>query len=378
MPPAGGIFICEESWCGMAASTSLPYNPGMTQLDLLLPFGLPPQEMARDLLRELKTPALAMLLARANRTENQVFDGFARALPHEIWLAQQFGLRSPVGTDSSPALAASVMQRFGMTAAAGTWFIVQPVHLHIARDHLVLTDPRQLRLSEQDAHDLFDIVKPLFEESGMTLSYGDAQTWFLRSDDWQTLLTSTPDAACGHNIDIWMPKGPPERDWRRLQNEIQMHWHDHTVNDRREMAGLKPVNSVWLWGGAEAAMQASGQKFDATFTLPESDNPFSKLGSKNVTVNSVTDIMQTKPQHGLLVLDQLIASAMTSDWSEWLGIFQQLEANWIAPLLDAVKNGRLEQLSVTVSHNTALASYAVSKSSLRKFWLKPSLSRLSK
>jgi hypothetical protein len=362
----------------MAASTPLPYNPGMTQLDLLLPFGLPPQEMAHDLLRELKTPAVAMLLARANRTENQVFDGFARALPHEIWLARQFGLSSAVGTDSSPALATSVMQCFGMTAATGTWFIVQPVHLHIARDHLVLTDPRQLRLAEQDARDLFDVVKPLFEETGMTLSYGDAQTWFLRSDDWQTLLTSTPDAACGHNIDIWMPKGPPERDWRRLQNEIQMHWHDHAVNDRREMAGLKPVNSVWLWGGTEAAMQASGQKFDATFTLPESDNPFSKLGSKNLTINSVTDIMQAESQHGLLVLDNLIESAMTSDWSEWLGIFQQLEANWIVPLLDAVKNGRLDQLSITVSHNTALASYAVSKSSLRKFWLKPSLSRLSK
>jgi hypothetical protein len=80
----------------------------------------------------------------------------------------------------------------------------------------------------------------------------------------------------------------------------------------------------------------------------------------------------------MLVLDNLIESAMTSDWSEWLGIFQQLEANWIVPLLDAVKNGRLDQLSITVSHNTALASYAVSKSSLRKFWLKPSLSRLSK
>src|SRR5947209_13370435 len=160
MPPAGGIFICGESLCDMAASTPLPYNPGMTQLDLLLPFGLPPQEMARDLLRELKTPALAMLLARAHRTENQAFDGFARALPHELWLAQQFGLSSPVGTDSSPALTASVMQRFGMTAENGTWFIVQPVHLHIARDHLVLTDPRQLRLSEQDARNLFDIVKP--------------------------------------------------------------------------------------------------------------------------------------------------------------------------------------------------------------------------
>jgi hypothetical protein len=110
----------------MAAATSLPYNRGMNQLDLLLPFGLPPQEMARDLLRELKTPSLAMLLARANPVEHTVSDGFARALPHEIWLAQQFGLKAADGEDSSPALALNTMQRFGLTADAGVWFVVQP------------------------------------------------------------------------------------------------------------------------------------------------------------------------------------------------------------------------------------------------------------
>lgn len=40
-------------------TVQLPYNRGMTQLELLLPFAMPPAEMARDLLRELNMPALA-------------------------------------------------------------------------------------------------------------------------------------------------------------------------------------------------------------------------------------------------------------------------------------------------------------------------------
>src|SRR5690606_12665127 len=110
----------------------------------------------------------------------------------------------------------------------------------------------QLQLAEDEAQALFESALSVCEESGKSLLYGDAHTWFLRADDWQDLHTSTPDAACGHNIDIWMPKGQNERDWRRLQNEIQMHWHAHAINEQRAERGLKPVNSVWLWGGTAA------------------------------------------------------------------------------------------------------------------------------
>lgn len=346
----------------------------MTRLDLLLPFALPPQEMARDLLRELKTPALAMLLARGNRLTNHLNEDFSRALPHESWLARQYGLSTP-SDNSSPALATSVMRAFDLPAQSGFWFIVQPVHLHIARDHLVLTDPRHLALSEPDSRALFDIVRPLLEETGKTLQYGDAATWFLRADDWHALLTSTPDAASGHNIDIWMPKGDQARDWRRLQNEIQMHWHAHAINDEREARGLKPVNSIWLWGGASAT-GGTQPEFEETFTSGASGNPFIAAAASPVAATSATDIL-ARPQHGLLMLDDLIAPALAGDWSEWLGRFQAMEQTWFAPLLDALGSGRLDRLSLTLSHNTMLSTFAIGKSSLRRFWKKPSLARLA-
>ena len=356
----------------------MPYNRGMTQLELLLPFAMPPGELARDLLRELKMPSLAMLLARASRSTHQVSDGFARALPHEYWLARQFNSNAASNSDNSPAIASSTMRSFNLPAETGTWFILQPVHLHISRDHLVLTDPRQLQLAESDARALFDIVRSLFEEVGKTLVYGDAQTWFMRADEWQALQTSTSDAACGHNIDIWMPKGPHERDWRRLQNEIQMHWHAHAINEQRETRGLKPINSVWLSGGSEAKKPSDTDTiFEEVFTFLNARKPFAALAKKQISINSATDILNEKPQHGLLILDDLIEPALAGDWSEWLMRFQAMEASWFAPLLQALQDTQLDKLAITISHNTAYSTFTINKSSLRKFWCKPSLARLT-
>jgi hypothetical protein len=350
----------------------------MTQLELLLPFAMPPAELARDLLRELKMPSLAMLLARSSRSAHQISDGFSRALPHEYWLARQFDFTAASDSDNSPALATSTMRSFNLPAETGTWFILQPVHLHISRDHLVLTDTRQLQLAESDARALFDIVQPLFEEVGKTLVYGDAQTWFMRADDWHALQTSTSDAACGHNIDIWMPKGPHERDWRRLQNEIQMHWHGHAINDEREASGLKPINSVWLSGGAEAKKTfIPNTKFEEVFIFSNERKPFTALANKQIAIASSADIFNKKSQNGLLALDNLIEPALAGDWSEWLMRFQVMETLWFAPLLQALQDGRLDKLAITISHNTAYSTFAISKSSLRKFWCKPSLARLA-
>ncbi len=187
----------------------------MNSLDILLPFGLLPPQLGGDLLRALQAPALATLLARTHfgkdafRTRS--FNEFSRALPHEAWCAQRFGLTAELQADNSPPLAVGAMRSFGLTADAGFWFVIQPIHIHIARDHLVLTDLRQLQLADEEARRLFEVAQPLFEQDGRQLVYGNADTWFARADDWSALQTSTPDAACGRSIDIWTPQGDGER-----------------------------------------------------------------------------------------------------------------------------------------------------------------------
>lgn len=353
----------------------------MSHLDILLPFGLPPEELATDLFRELNVPALATLIARARfestAARHEVFDGLFHALPHEIWIARRFGLAGGMQSGGSPPIATAAMREFGLSVTPGTWFIVNPVHFHIARDHLVLTDPAQLRLSDQESRTLYDMAQPLFEEAGKTLLYGNPHTWFTRADDWGRLQTSTPDAASGHNIDIWMPKGEGERNWRKLQNEVQMHWFGHAVNDAREARGLKPANSIWLWGGdTQAGTDHSPPRYTHAFNLGGWMRALEQHVPMHFQATAAADVIGAAPGHGLLMLDALREPALNGDWSQWLARFAEMETAWFAPLRDALKTGAIDRMTLVLTHHARISTFAVNRHSLRKFWVKPSLAPL--
>lgn len=350
----------------------------MNHLEILIPFSLPPAEMAADLFREMKVPALATLLSRARSAPSsyreEISEGFRRALPHETWLARQFGLDT-AESNSSPAVARALMQSFGIDAEAGTWFILQPVHIHIARDHLVLTDPKELKLTEDESRTLYDIAAALFEESGKLLKYGSAEIWFVRADDWAGLQTATPDAASGHNIDIWMPKGATERNWRKVQNDVQMHWFNHPINERRESAGQKSANSLWLWGGS-SAVGSTRAVYDCLFNLNDWMKSFWQFAPRHAIATDANDLITSGSAHGLAVLDTLRDAALVSDWARWLEYMHALEATWFMPILQGMKAGKLDEVTFILSHDTRLLRFTTTRSSLRKFWIKPTLAPL--
>lgn len=360
------------------------YNRGMNHLDILLPFGLPQAEMARDLVRECKAPALAMLLARSKTAAPlQRLDPFSRALPHEHWLAERFNLAASASgappqdeRGNSPAVSAAVLRNrvHPPAPAEGHWFIVQPAHIHVARDHLVLTDIGQLDLEEAESRRLFNSALPLFEEIGRTLVYVDPATWLLRADDWAGLRTSSPQAASGRNIDIWMPEGPGELAWRKLQNEVQMQWFSESINDEREMHGKKPVNSLWIWGGAAAASTIPTTIYQASFNLSGWPQALTATAQNSLAPDGV---LTAPGEHGLLLLSDLLEPGLTDEWGFWLQRMEALDNLWFAPLLQAIRSKRLATLSLVFTGQDKLQHVTVTPSSLRRFWTKPSLAKLA-
>lgn len=356
----------------------MPYNTAMSHLQIILPFGIPPAALAPDLLRALqspspRTPALAKLLACASLGNTEVATDFARLLPHEAWLAGHFRPTSRMDVrhaDSgsansvlanprlcSPASTHNKMQELGLTASEGYWFTFNPVHIHIARDHLILTDQRRLEIPEEQALALYQAAAEMCTELGKTLLYGDAKTWFLRADDWQHLQTSTMDAACGHNIDIWMPRGENERAWRKLQNEIQMLWHIHPLNAQREASGLNIINSAWLHSGSAAlAKQDKHYRADAR-------------------VAQVLAASQSEETTTVL-LDHFLEPSINSDWAYWLEAMHTLEDNWFAPVLQAIKQRQLKRLDLVFSDAGSLTTFTLTPHHLWKFWRKASLAPL--
>ncbi|BBB66682.1 hypothetical protein UNDYM_2429 [Undibacterium sp. YM2] len=327
----------------------------MSHLELIIPFGIPPASLAKDLLKEMHTPGLARLIASAGKAKVQAIDDFSRALSYEYWLASQF---PPGDKANSPPLAWNRMKACGLTPEAGYWFLLQPVHIHIARDHLVLTDQRRLHIGEAESRVLFEQAKASCEEIGLQLLFGDAQNWFLRADAWPELQTATVDAACGHNIDIWMPKGEFERAWRKLQNEIQMQWFTHDINAQREMRGAKVINSVWISGGAQSLHPEMKQISEATdYAQHLAQSP---AGNK----------------HAPALLGNLSEAAINNDWALWLDNIHVLEKKWFSPLLTGLRNKQVSSLKLHFSDGHRIASFDVTPWSLRKFWVKPSLHHL--
>ncbi|KRC01460.1 hypothetical protein [Duganella sp. Root198D2] len=328
----------------------------MASTTVVLPFALPPAELAPELSRNLQAPALATLLSRNSLLKKHVAGDESRVLPHEAWLARERG-----------ALAAAVMQGFGLAPQEGYWFIVHPVHIQLARNHLVLADARRLRLDEADSRVLFELAKPYFDE----LVWGDAETWFMRADGWQGLDAASPDAALGSNLADWMPVGPTALAFKKLQNEIQMLWHEHPVNEARQQRGLAPVNSFWMWGGAGAGSAAGAGAPPRALAVAAGAAP-SWLAAL------ATPAAKVAPgENGAVVLPQLIPAAAGNDWGAWLGAMQQLEHEWFAPLLAALRGGSTNELTMILTSREGWTEIRTSKAALRKFWRAQNLKNLT-
>lgn len=126
------------------------------------------------------------------------------------------------------------------------------VHIHAARDHLVLIDPQQLTIEPEESLQLYEAVRPIVSEISDSVNLESPSEWLIKADKFESLITASSSLAIGRNIDHWIPKDGHivgvARKWRQWQNDIQMLWFDHPVNQRRIERGALPINSVWISG----------------------------------------------------------------------------------------------------------------------------------
>ncbi|MGJ7916636.1 hypothetical protein ACI48D_14305 [Massilia sp. LXY-6] len=358
----------------------------MAHISLVLPFALPVPEFAPDLVRALQAPALAALLSRASGASLHPLEPTARVLPHELWIARKLGLANGV----APGIAASSMRGYGLDPGDGTWFVVNPAHIQIASSHLMMGDLRQLDLREIEARALFESARACCEEAGHALQYGAPDTWFLRADEWEGIQTASPDAAVGMNLTDWVPTGTQSRAFRKLQNEVQVNWYTHPVNAQREGRGQAPINAIWPWGAASVAAEhaqrlvarAAGKLAQppkiAAYATPGwltalADRRLDSLAG----IVSVLDEAGNDEGGRLLVCGNVAAPAIAADWHGWLQQMQALEEALFAPLLAALKQGRIKTLRLVLSHRDGHLETTTTPMSQRKFWRRPTLERLT-
>ncbi|TAK89482.1 MAG: hypothetical protein EPO06_11280 [Burkholderiaceae bacterium] len=340
------------------------------ELTLVLPGALLPAEFPApqrvQLLTGCPVPALQKLLSRSHACQTLTCDT-ATVTPLEYWLAQCFGI--------PPGLSAPYGARLDEVGFdTDLCWQLQPVHLQLARDHLVLVDPALLNLLPEESAALQASIEPLLTELNWQVRSAQPQRWYAQPPAPLKLHAGTAAAAIGRNIEPYLPQGDDARTWKRLMNEVQMIWHTHPVNAAREARGELPVNSLWLYGGAQTAAPTPQRKFDAVYA-----DDFTVRAVTHAS-DAVTHAAQPTPQlaqaRTLHVDTRLHTAWMGQDWHAWRENLHALEQDFFAPLLAVLDRRILKRLTLVLCGETQALEIQIVPGDLWKLWRRAELSRV--
>ena len=320
-------------------------------LTLLVPGLFWPREILRDTTFDLPLPALAMLLGRGRRTTLAGADA---------WLADAFGIDTPL-----PAAALRLLAEGGKPGG-DEWLCLDPVHLRLREWAVIPDDPSALALGAEEDAALRDAVAPLFATMGDIVASAPGR-WHLRLAQPAQIETRPLPEAVGRAVDPALPGGARGAEWRRLLAEAQPLLHAHPANRTRVEAGRTTVNHLWPWGGGRLPVAAL-----RNFDLVLSDDPVLKGLAMLAGVDVASPPARFEPtrERVLLHLDQLAQPMAAQDALAWREVMVALEAEWIAPALDALKHGVPRRLTFVASGHGRALSVSATRSDLWRFWRK--------
>lgn len=145
-------------------------------------------------------------------------------------------------------------------AGEATWLNADPAWVQPDMTGVRLLACGSMPLEMDEAQAFAQVLQPAFAEAGLQLAVGAPNHWQLRLAPGMHLPDfATPEQALGEDLYQHLPQGAEGRPWRVLLNEVQVLLHQHPLNAARQLRGLPPVNSVWLWGAGQlpASLQST-------------------------------------------------------------------------------------------------------------------------
>jgi len=300
-------------------------------------------------------PALELLLARGRRTE-------AQAASLEDWLGRAFGL----GEGPLPAGALSALAG-GLEPGAGHWLRADPVHLRPDRDRVLLIPSAGFDIAAGEAQSLCEALSAHFADQ-FSLHAFAPDRWGLCARAAIELRARAPIEIAGCDIDAELP----DKRWHAQLNEIQMALYQHAVNTAREARGDPVVNGVWLWGAGALPAAAQGPWQSVSAADPATLGLAKLAGMRHRAPGAgAAAWLDRAPEDGrhLVQLDVLRGAHALGDAQALAARTLELEAQWFAPLLAALRAGRVGMLTVRVPD--AGASFEIVRGDLRRFWRRP-------
>src|SRR5882672_10271255 len=294
---------------------------------------------------EARLPSLELLLARGRARSGE-------SRPLERWLAEAFGLEDePIAAGALTALAGN------RDPGEERWVRADPVHLRLMRDRLILVPAAAFGLSREEAEALCETLNEHFA-GRLDILPVQPQRWSARLQMELEVSASSPFDMAGREL-----QRPLAGD--ALLNEAQMVLHEHPVNEAREARGEPAVNSLWLWGAGRVPPKTQSRWQSVAADDPLAVGLARLAGARQRgRPASAAAWLERLPEDGrhLVVLDELRVDPEKAEL---------LERGWFAPLLAALRAGRIGMLTVHVPDSPDGASFETIRGDLRRFWRRP-------
>ncbi len=307
-----------------------------------------------------RAPALEMLLARGRASS-------AESVSVEAWLQERFGVE-----DETIAAGALTLVASGGDPAAHCWARVDPVHLRLMRDRLIMVPSAAFTLSREEADALADALNGHFGDR-LSLKVVDPGRWCARLERQLAFDAGSPLHAAGRDVDLALRiGGEAGKRWATLLNEIQMLLHAHPVNQAREERGEAMVNSLWLWGAGTAPKVAASpwQSVSADDPVALGLARLAGARSRRLAPSAPAWLEGGEEGRHLVLLDALRAPLALGERARYRERIEALEQGWFAPLLAALRAGRVGMLTLHVPDSLGV-SFETIRGDLRRFWRRP-------
>ncbi|HEX7045116.1 MAG TPA: hypothetical protein VF203_10935 [Burkholderiales bacterium] len=303
-------------------------------------------------------PALGTILARADRLS--VPGGCL-----EEQLFALFGVEAPEEGDFPVASVTRVLD-LGVIDK-GWWLRADPVHLRPERDRLILFDTQAVPLSQEEASRLAAEVSETYAADGWLLKAPRPGRWYLKPPRVPRITTTALPHVVGKDIHPYLPQGRDGKAWHTVLNEVQILLHTAAVNAERERRGELPINSLWFWGGGRLPSVAPVEWVQVSSEEPVS-LALARLAQIRTSARPGTfaEWQRQASARGahLVVLDQLRAAVQYGEREQWRIFVEQLERDWMAPLLSALRTQELAALTLYLGGG----AYRLTAAQTRRWW----------
>lgn len=237
---------------------------------------------------------------------------------------------------------------------------IDPVHFKAESDHAILLGSQLLDIKINEAQQLIDAFNEHFIEDGVTLYLGAADRWYIQTARPLQLNFSTLDDSLGRDIKHFMPQGDDALWWRKILNEAQMLFFQHSVNQQREENHQLSINGLWIW--------------DESFSIGEASNGYNTVYTQDVFASALANAAGSKIKQNILleaqernalVIDDVYEAVCYGDVDAWLKALRDFCQSHLPKIQSLLNSNKISGVNIYPCDGRV---FYIDRWQLLKFW----------